>query len=109
MGVLLAVAGEEIAPSERALKEIPAELIEVYRSAATTCPGLDWPVLAAIHKVETGFGTGRVTSSKGAEGPMQFMPATWAAYGVDGDGDGRAHVSNVVDAVFGAAALLCAN
>jgi len=40
---------------------------------------------------------------------MQFMPATWRAYGVDGDQDGHADVNNVVDAVFGATNLLCAN
>jgi membrane-bound lytic murein transglycosylase B len=40
---------------------------------------------------------------------MQFLPATWAAYGVDGDGDGSTDVMNPVDALHGAARLLCAN
>ena len=42
---------------------------------------------------------------------MQFLPATWAAYGADGDGDGDgfADVLNPVDALHGAARLLCAN
>lgn len=40
---------------------------------------------------------------------MQFMPRTFAAYGVDGDGDGRASIANPVDAIFSAANLLCAN
>ena len=40
---------------------------------------------------------------------MQFLPSTWAAYGVDGDGDGHTDVMNTVDAVHGAARLLCAN
>jgi hypothetical protein len=40
---------------------------------------------------------------------MQFLPATWASYGVDGDGDGVADVFNPADAVPGAARYLCAN
>lgn len=81
MGALIAIAGEDVAPSDKALEEIPVDLLPIYQSAASTCDGLDWTVLAAIHKVETSFGLGRATSSKGAQGPMQFMPSTWAAYG----------------------------
>jgi hypothetical protein len=40
---------------------------------------------------------------------MQFMPSTWNSYGSDGDGDGLADINNVRDAIFSAAALLCAN
>lgn len=109
VGVLVAVSGDQPSPSELALDEIPHELIGVYEAAAATCEGLDWTVLAAIHKVETGFGTGRATSSAGARGPMQFMPATFESYGVDGDGDGQADTNDVEDAIFSAANLLCAN
>ena len=109
VGVLVAVSGDQPSPSELALDEVPHELIGVYEAAAATCEGLDWTVLAAIHKVETGFGTGRATSSAGAQGPMQFMPATFEAYGVDGNGDGQADTNDVEDAIFSAANLLCAN
>lgn len=34
---------------------------------------------------------------------MQFMPGTWRAYGVDGNGDGAADINNAVDAIHGAA------
>jgi len=40
---------------------------------------------------------------------MQFLPATWAAYGADGDGDGVADLMDPADALHGAARLLCAN
>jgi hypothetical protein len=109
MGLLLALSGDQPSPSDLALEEIPPELIGVYEAAAATCEGLDWTVLAAIHKVETGFGTGRATSSAGAQGPMQFMPSTFDAYGIDGDSDGHADINDVEDAIFSAAGLLCAN
>lgn len=109
MGALIAIAGEDVAPSEKALEEIPADLLPIYQSAAATCDGLNWTVLAAIHKVETNFGRGRVTSSKGAQGPMQFMPSTWETYGTDGDGDGLADINNARDAILSAASLLCEN
>lgn len=82
---------------------------DVARAAATTCPGLPTTVLVAIGRVESGLGIRSSPSSAGAEGPMQFLPATWAAYGTDGDGDGRADVMNAADALHGAARLLCAN
>ena len=43
--------------------------------------GIPWKYLAAINLVETGIGRIRGTSIAGAQGPMQFMPATWEAYG----------------------------
>lgn len=108
LGVLVG-AGDELAPSDQALAEIPDGLIPIYQAAARTCEGLDWTVLAAIHKVETSFGKGRATSSAGAQGPMQFMPTTFEAYGLDGDGDGHADINDIEDAIFSAANLLCAN
>lgn len=43
-----------------------------------------------------------------AVGPMQFIPGTWASWGSDGDGDGRADPQNVYDAALSAARYLCA-
>jgi soluble lytic murein transglycosylase-like protein len=83
--------------------------IPLARKAAATCPGLPSSVLVAIGHVESSLGLQTWTSSAGAVGPMQFLPSTWAAYGVDGDGDGSTDIMNPVDAVHGAARLLCAN
>ncbi|MGH2702706.1 MAG: lytic transglycosylase domain-containing protein [Actinomycetota bacterium] len=97
------------APSERAQREIPADLIPLYQSAASTCEGMDWTVLAAVHRTETDFGRGAAVSSAGARGPMQFMAATWASYGIDGDRDGLIRINDLEDSVVSAANLLCAN
>src|SRR5665647_573220 len=66
-----------------------------------------------------GVGTAAITDTDGgrldgssrwdrAVGPMQFIPGTWAAFGLDGDGDGRADPQNVYDATAAAASYLCA-
>jgi soluble lytic murein transglycosylase-like protein len=82
---------------------------DLYRSAAATCPGLPASVLAAIHHVETRSSARGEISTAGARGPMQFLPSTWARYGVDADGDGQADIEDLVDAVYAAADYLCAN
>jgi soluble lytic murein transglycosylase-like protein len=83
--------------------------VPLARKAAATCPGLPSSVLVAIGRIESSLGLQTGTSSAGAMGPMQFLPSTWAAYGVDGDGDGSTDVMNPADALHGAARLLCAN
>ena len=86
-----------------------ASWLPLARQAAATCPGLSSAVLVAISSVESSLGLQTGTSSAGAVGPMQFLPSTWEAYGADGDGDGVSDVMNPIDAVHGAARLLCAN
>jgi peptidoglycan hydrolase CwlO-like protein len=88
---------------------IPPDFLVLYRAAATTCPGLDWHVLAAIGQVESGHGRNNGPSASGAEGPMQFLPGTFAAYAVDGNHDGVMDIWNPADAIFTAAHYLCAN
>jgi len=83
--------------------------IGLYKDAAARY-GIPWQILAAVHYVESGAsGSTDRASGAGARGPMQFMPGTWRAYGVDGDGDGVADSCNVNDAVYGAANLLAAS
>jgi hypothetical protein len=85
----------------------PRNYRELYIDSARYCKGLSWTVLAAIGQVESGHGRNLGPSSAGALGPMQFLPSTWAAYGVDGDGDGTADIMNPFDAVPSSAAYLC--
>jgi hypothetical protein len=89
----------------------PGNWLELYRdSAAVYCPGLSWTVLAAISEIESGQGANDGPSSAGALGPMQFMPGTWAAWGIDGFGPaGTPDIMNPLDAVPSAARMLCAD
>jgi membrane-bound lytic murein transglycosylase B len=79
-----------------------AELMRHYRDAQRRF-GVGWHVLAAVNHVETKFGRYRNESISGARGPMQFMPATWRAYGMGGD------VRDPRDAIMGAANYLRAS
>ncbi len=95
---------------------VPAAWLALYEKAAATCPGMPWTVLAAIGTVETGSGQSTApgvrsgANSAGAEGPMQFEPPTFAAYATVGPGGARpASPYDPIDAVYTAAALMCAN
>src|SRR3954464_4842825 len=85
--------------------EIPPFLLTIYQSCGTEY-GIPWQVLASINKIETAFGTNLNVSSAGAMGWMQFIPSTWAGYGVDANNDGRKDPYNPVDAICAAARYL---
>jgi len=73
------------------------------------CPGLPWTVLAAIGQIESGFRANPGVSSAGALGPMQFLPSTWAEWGITGFGErGPPNIMDPFDAVPSAARYLCA-
>jgi hypothetical protein len=78
------------------------ELLAHYRKAQRRF-GVQWPVLAAVNFVESAFGRMRNSSAAGAQGPMQFIPSTWDAYGMGGD------VNDPRDAIMGAANYLSAS
>jgi soluble lytic murein transglycosylase-like protein len=90
---------------------VPPILIPIYRRASDAY-GLGpqgAAILAGINEIETAFGTNLNVSSAGAQGWMQFMPETWAAYGVDANGDGIKDPYNPEDAIFAAANYLKAS
>ena len=89
----------------------PSSYLELFQaSAAQYCPGLSWTVLAAIGQIESADGQNVGPSTAGAQGPMQFLPSTWATWGTNGFGDtGTPDIMNPFDAVPSAARLLCAD
>src|SRR5215468_1387943 len=90
--------------------EITSYLQLFQASAARYCPQMSWTVLAAIGQIESADGQNMGPSSAGALGPMQFMPATWAAWGIRGFGPaGPPDIMNPFDAVPSAARMLCAD
>jgi soluble lytic murein transglycosylase-like protein len=84
---------------------IPPFLLPIYQAAGKAY-GIPWQVLAAINEVETDYGRDLSLSSAGAEGWMQFLPSSWAMYGVDANGDGYADPYNPADAIYAAARYL---
>jgi membrane-bound lytic murein transglycosylase B len=78
------------------------ELLNYYREAESKF-GVGWNYLAAINLIETGFGSVVGVSTAGAQGPMQFLPPTFAAYGEGGD----IHSSH--DSIMAAGRYLAAN
>ncbi len=99
------------------LQAVPVPALALYQQAAATCPGLPWTVLAAIGTVESGNGTSTApgvrsgTNPAGAEGPMQFEPATFSRYALPVAPGGADPPSpyDMVDAAYAAARDLCAN
>ena len=89
---------------------VRSSLLTLYKASAEMyCPGLSWTVLAAINEIESGDGANEGPSSAGALGPMQFLPSTWAEWGISAFGQvGPPNIMNPLDAVPSAARLLCA-
>ncbi|MCB0870478.1 MAG: lytic murein transglycosylase [Solirubrobacterales bacterium] len=85
--------------------EIPPFLLPIYQACGSQY-GVPWYVLASINRNETSFGTNVATSSAGANGWMAFMPASWAEWGVDANGDKIRDPYNPVDAICSAANYL---
>jgi membrane-bound lytic murein transglycosylase B len=89
-------------PPWRIVAPPPADRLRAAYNRAAEAFGIDWTYLAAIHLSETRMGRIRGTSVAGAQGPMQFLPQTWAAYG---EGD----INDPEDAIMAAARYLRAH
>jgi cell wall-associated NlpC family hydrolase len=116
-GAATVFGGGAPTPSAAATASIPPAMLALYQAAATSCPGLPWTVLAAIGTVESDNGQSTLpgvhsgANGAGAEGPMQFEPATFEEYAepVPPGGADPPSPYDPNDAVYAAARLLCAN
>ncbi|HEX5247755.1 MAG TPA: lytic transglycosylase domain-containing protein [Gaiellaceae bacterium] len=78
---LLLLAPHKPGPPIRLGPALPVARLRSYYAEAERRSGVSWQVLAAVNFVESDFGRLRESSVDGAQGPMQFMPSTWASYG----------------------------
>ena len=108
-------AGATSRPGLSGLAAIPATYLTLYKDAARTCHGLSWEVLAGIGTMEsdngrsTARGVHYAKNRKGAEGPMQFEPTTFAEYAVRADQSRKLSPYDPEDAIFSAARMLCSD
>jgi hypothetical protein len=94
---------KDTVPPWRIVAPAPADELLGYYHDAEAASGVGWNYLAAINLIETRFGSIDGLSTAGAQGPMQFLPATFEAYGEGGD------VYAPRDAIFAAGRYLAAN
>lgn len=110
-------SGAACAVSGQAAGEVPANYVPWLARAAARYELGDsgFAILAAVHSVESDFGRSSLpgvaagANFAGAMGPGQFLAETWAAYGVDADGDGAKDPYSVPDSVFATANYLRAS
>jgi hypothetical protein len=88
-------------PAWRIIPPEPAERLLSYYRKAAAATGIDWQVLAAVNLVETGLGRIDGLSVANAQGPMQFLPTTWAESGI-----GSGSIRDPHDAIQAAARYL---
>ncbi|WP_245819551.1 peptidoglycan DD-metalloendopeptidase family protein [Rhodococcoides yunnanense] len=86
---------------------VPAEFEPWIVKGGSVCAEVTAPIVAAQLEQESGFNIQASNASSGADGPAQFMPGTWAAKAVDGDGDGHKDTRSIADAVMTQASYDC--
>ncbi|HXR11198.1 MAG TPA: transglycosylase SLT domain-containing protein [Gaiellaceae bacterium] len=96
---LAQLAPHKAGPPVRLGPALPVVRLRAFYAEAQRRSAVPWQVLAAVNYVESDFGRLREASVDGAQGPMQFMPATWASYG-------RGNVHDPQAAVLAAARFL---
>jgi Peptidase family M23/Transglycosylase SLT domain len=110
VGNWAALAAPDVPDAPPAVADIPADYLILYQQAAARF-GLDWPVLAAVGRVETNHGrdaNGCAPNSARARGPMQFLPATFA-HAAKLAGIAHPDICDPADAIPAAAAYLRSN
>lgn len=86
---------------------IPASMVPIIQGAASVCPQMPAPLIAAQLDAESGFNANAV-SPAGAQGVAQFMPGTWVTWGRDYDHNGSVSVLDPGDAIPAEAHMMCA-
>jgi membrane-bound lytic murein transglycosylase B len=94
---------KDAVPPWRIVAPPPADALLGYYRDAEAATGVGWNYLAAINLVESRLGSIQGDSTAGAQGPMQFLPATFQAYGDGGD------VHSPQDSIMAAGRYLAAN
>ena len=87
-----------VLPAWRIIAPEPADNLLAYYRKAEAATGIEWEVLAAVNLVETGMGRIDGVSVANAQGPMQFLPTTWAEAGI-----GQGNIRDPHDAIQAAA------
>ncbi|MET8983247.1 bifunctional lytic transglycosylase/C40 family peptidase [Streptomyces sp. NPDC004539] len=116
-GILSSVASSTVQPSRSALTDVPPAYLALYMEASATCPGLPWTILAAVGKTESDHGRSALpgvlngANHAGAQGPMQFLPATFhnvtTRHPLPEGGATPPSPYDAHDAVYAASAYLC--
>ncbi len=86
---------------------MPTRIRNLYVQAAARYR-VPWTLLAGVGMAETAHGRNNHTSVAGAQGLMQFMPGSFAIYGVDGDHDGHTRIRDDADSIYSSARYLAA-
>jgi hypothetical protein len=94
---------KDTVPAWRIVAPAPANALMSYYREAEAATGVGWNYLAAINLVESRFGSINGVSTAGAQGPMQFLPSTFDAYGGGGD------IYSPRDSIMAAGRYLAAN
>lgn len=109
LGVLLAVMGAFLGSSaseSTGVANVPAEYEADVIRAGSICQVVTPSIIAAQIEQESNWNP-KAGSGAGAQGIAQFMPGTWAAHGLDGDGDGKADIWNPHDAIWSQGNYMC--
>ncbi|MFF7331154.1 NlpC/P60 family protein [Streptomyces sp. NPDC090306] len=85
---------------------VPAAYSTLVQKWGNLCSAINPALLAAQLYQESGFNP-NAKSPASAQGIAQFIPATWATHGIDGDGDGDRDVWDPNDAIPSAATYDC--
>ncbi|MEU6507616.1 MULTISPECIES: bifunctional lytic transglycosylase/C40 family peptidase [unclassified Streptomyces] len=85
---------------------VPAAYQGLVQKWGNLCPQLTPALLAAQLYQESGWNP-KIVSSANAQGIAQFIPGTWAIYGIDANGDGKRDVWDPNDAIPSAASYDC--